>query len=65
MTNSTGAYIVAWDFSRSEDGKDHCVLIVGQKNNGVMKIVNAFEGEEACDIYKKLSTTVKKVEEKV
>ena len=64
MTNSTGAYIVAWDFSRGEDGKDHCVLVVGQKNKGVMKIVNAFEGEEAHDIYKKLSA-VKKVEEKV
>lgn len=65
MTNSTGAYIVSWDFSRGEDGKDHCVLVVGQKNKGVMKIVNAFEGEEARDIYKQLSTTVKKVEEKV
>ena len=61
MTNTNSAYIVSWDFSH---GKDVGVLIVGKQENGVMKIVNAFQGQEAHDIYEKLST-VKKVEEKV
>ena len=61
MINSNSAYIVSWDFTR---GKDVGVLIVGKQHNGKIDIVNAFQGQEAYDIYKKLST-VKKVEEKV
>lgn len=61
MTNSNGAYIVSWDFTR---GKDVGVLIVGHQHDGKIDIVNAFQGQEAYDIYTKLST-VKKVEEKV
>ena len=61
MTNTNGAYIVSWDFSH---GKDVGVLIVGHQHDGKMDIVNAFQGDEAYDIYKKLST-VKKAEEKV
>ena len=61
MTNTNGAYVVAWDFS---NGKDHDVLIVGEKKNGAMNIINAFQGQEARDIYERLSTR-KKVEEKV
>lgn len=60
MPNTTGAYIVAWDFS---NGEDNDVLIVGSQHRGVMDIVNAFQGQEARDIYNKLSA--KKVEEKV
>lgn len=60
MTNTTGSYIVAWDFSHGEDGKDHCVLIVGEQKKGVMNIVNAFQGKEARDIYERLSTIKKK-----
>ena len=61
MINSNGAYIVSWDFTR---GKDVGVLIVGKQHDGKIDIVNAFQGQEAYDIYTKLST-VKKVEEKV
>ena len=53
MNKSNGAYIVSWDFSRG-DGKG--VLIVGEQTKGMMNIVNAFAGEEAHEIYKKLST---------
>lgn len=60
MSSTNGSYIVAWDFS---NGKDNDVLIVGQQKNDTMNIVNAFQGQEARDIYNKLST-VKKVEEK-
>ena len=61
MNNTSGSYIVAWDFS---NGEDYDVLLVGERKNGVMNIVNAFQGQEARDIYEKLSTG-KKVEEKV
>lgn len=53
MTNPNGAYVVSWDFTR---GKDVGVLIVGEQKDGIMKVVNAFQGDEAYDIYKKLST---------
>lgn len=51
-----GAYIVSWDFSH---GGDKGVLIVGRQQNGVMKVVNAFQGKEAHDIYERLSTVKK------
>ena len=46
-----GAFIVSWDFS---NGKDKEVLLVGEKKEGRIDIVNAFQGEEAVEIYKKL-----------
>lgn len=52
MDKTNGAYIVSWDFSKEDTG----VLIVGQQTKGTMKIINAFQGDEAYDIYKKLST---------
>lgn len=50
---SSGAVIVSWDFSH---GKDVGVLIVGEQKNGQVDIINAFEGKEAIDLYKKLTT---------
>ena len=52
MTNN-GAYIVSWDYSH---GTDKGILLVGSQQNGKMDIVNAFQGQEAFDIYEKLST---------
>jgi hypothetical protein len=49
----TDAVVVSWDFSH---GTDKGVLIVGRQENKKMKIVNAFQGQEAFDIYKKLTT---------
>lgn len=40
-------------------GEDTGVLIVGRQKNGKVDIVNAFQGQEAADLYRKL-TTVKK-----
>ena len=51
MKNS-GAFIVAWDFS---NGADNEVLLVGEKKEGRIDIVNAFQGEEAIEIYNKLA----------
>lgn len=42
-------------------GKDNAVLIVGKKNpNQSVDIINAFQGEEAKDLYKKLTEVKKK-----
>lgn len=49
---SSGAVIVSWDFSH---GKDVGVLIVGQQENGHMDIINAFQGEEAEKLFRKLT----------
>lgn len=43
---STDSVIVSWDFSH---GKDAGVLIVGR-----VEIINAYQGEEAKEIYQKL-----------
>lgn len=45
--------LVSVDFTQ---GKDTDVLIVGRQKNGKVDIVNAFQGQEAIDIYKKLIT---------
>lgn len=41
-------------------GEDAGVLIVGRQKNGKVDIVNAFQGQEAIDIYEKLITANKK-----
>jgi len=52
--------LVSVDFTK---GEDIGVLIVGrQEKEGKVNIVNAFQGQEAVDIYKKL-ITVKKIRE--
>jgi hypothetical protein len=50
MTNS-GSFIVAWDFTNEDSG----VLLVGQRDGKVTNVVNAFQGQEARDIFKLLS----------
>ena len=42
-------------------GKDNTVLIIGKKlPRGTLDIVNAFQGEEATELYKKLTTKKEK-----
>lgn len=49
---TNGAVIVSWDFSR---GGDNDILLVGKDNGGpVVDVINAFQGEEAREIYEKL-----------
>lgn len=53
---SSGALIVSWDFSLD---KDTGILIIGEKTpnrDNSIDIINAFEGKEAIDLYKKLTT---------
>lgn len=49
--------LVGVDFA---NGEDVGVLLVGRQENGVVKIINAFQGQEAIDIYKKLIDVEKK-----
>jgi hypothetical protein len=46
--------LVCFDYTH---GKDKSVLIVGRKNpRQAVEIINAFQGEEAEELYKKLVT---------
>lgn len=53
---STDSVIVSWDLSH---GKDVGVLLVGKQVNGRVEIVNAFQGEEAYELYRKLTVQKK------
>ena len=57
MDKTNGCFVVSWDFNHGED-KD--LVIVGKHENGTLKVVNAFQGQEARDIYEKLSTVKEK-----
>ncbi len=49
--------LVSVDFT---NGEDVGILIVGRQKKGKVNIVNAFQGQEAIDIYKKLITVKNK-----
>lgn len=53
---STDSVIVSWDLSH---GKDVGVLLVGKQVNGRVEIINAFQGEEAYELYRKLTVQKK------
>lgn len=58
-----GSVIVSWDFSESKGGKDRGILLVGEKRPGKgVEVINAFQGEEAWELFKKLKTVKKKGE---
>lgn len=48
--------LIGVDFTK---GEDVGVLIVGRQQNGVVNIVNAFQGKDAADLYRKLITVSK------
>lgn len=43
--------LVSVDFTK---GEDVGILLVGRQKNGKIDIVNAFQGQEAANIYRKL-----------
>ena len=52
--------LVSIDFNHGEDAD---ILIVGRKRpNGSAEIINAFQGQEARDLYEKLAMPKKKEE---
>lgn len=52
MNKTNDSVIVSWDFTA---GQDRGVLIVGHQKNNKVTVINAFQGEEAYYIYKKLT----------
>lgn len=53
MENVSDTFLVGVDFTKEENG----VLIVGRKRmNESVDIINAFQGQEAWDLYQKLIT---------
>lgn len=55
---TTKTLLVGFDYSH---GEDSAVLIVGTKReNEAMDIINAFQGEEAVELYKRLTTKKEK-----
>lgn len=57
--NNHGCLLVSWDFSHNHDDS---ILLVGMRSSAPDKdveVINAFQGKEAEELYKKL-TTVKK-----
>lgn len=55
-TANNGTVLVSWNFS--EDGEND-VLVVGEKHESRIKLINSFQGKEARNIYKKLLTNKK------
>ena len=58
---SNDSAIVSWDLS---NGQDMSILLVGRVENGITKIINAFQGKEAEELMKKLvaqNPNVKKI----
>ena len=57
---TTSSIIVSYDESANGD---ETILLVGKKNpNETIKIINAFQGEEAKDLWKKLTERNEKIE---
>lgn len=55
---TTGSVIVSWCFT---NGKDTDILLVGKKQLGeAIEIINAFQDEEARELYLKLTTRKEK-----
>ena len=53
---STDSVIVSWDFS---NGKDVGVLLVGKQKNGRVEVINAYQGDEAYELYRRLTVQKK------
>lgn len=46
--------LVSVDFTQ---GENTGILVVGRQKNGKVDIINAFQGQEAAEIYRKLITS--------
>lgn len=57
---STGCYLVSWDFT---NGKDKSVVLVGVQEKGEVTVTNMFQGKEAEDIIEKLTKKEEKKDE--
>lgn len=59
-----GSLIVSWDFSIGEDGKPKRVMLVGDKKFGkAVRVINIITGDEAIEMWHKLTADYELVEE--
>lgn len=53
----SGCFLVSYDFT---NGKDKSIMLVAQKDTkGETTVINGFQGEEAEELFAKLTTTDK------
>lgn len=53
----SGCFLVSYDFT---NGKDKSIMLVAQKDTkGETTVINGFQGEEAEELFEKLTTTDK------
>lgn len=57
MTKINESLIIGVDFSENDDIG---VMVVGRQNKGQVNIINAFQGKDAEELYKKLTTVIEK-----
>ena len=59
-----GSLIVSWDFSIGEDGKPKRIMLVGDKKpRKPVRVINIIQGDEAIDLWHKLTADYELVEE--
>lgn len=51
MKNKSDIFLVSFDYTHG----DIPVLVVGRKDKGELDIINAFKGEEAKELYQRLT----------
>lgn len=52
MDKSEGTFVIGWSFSK-DNQRDTLIVMQGGRDDR-MKVINAFYGEDAHDIYEKL-----------
>ena len=51
-----GSLIVSWDFGMTEDGTPKRIMLVGDKKYGKpVRVINIFKGDEAIELWHKLT----------
>lgn len=59
-----GSLVVSWDFSTKPDGTQIQVMLVGDKKFGkAVRVINIIQGDEALEMWHKLTADYELVEE--
>ena len=59
-----GSLIVSWDFGKGKDGKPKRIMLVGEKKpNKPVRVINIIKGDEAIEMWHKLTDDYSLVEE--
>lgn len=59
-----GSLIVSWDFGMGEDGKPKRIMLIGDKKfRKAVRVINIITGDEAIEMWHKLTADYELVEE--